>query len=371
MYRSSTFTIVIIFALSLALTACAEEKPSDPRTQAPLVRTATIDASSVESRSFTGVVAARVESDLGFRVAGKVSKRLVDKGQTVKKGQVLMQLDSNDLNLAASAQEEAVVAAMAGVQQTAKDEVRYRELLSIGAVSESAYDQVKSAADTAAAQLRAAQAQAEVAVNTTRYTNLIADANGTIVETLAEPGQVVSAGQTVVRIAHSGAREAVVQLPETLRPALGTSGQAQLFGKRNISSTATLRQLSDAADPATRTFEARYVLTGALRDAPLGSTINMTIADERSMTDGGLYVPIGALSDSEQETGVWIVTGKPSIVSWQPVTVLSLEDDIALVTGQVKEGEQVVALGAHLLHEGEQVRVMGTSTDVLLEGAQP
>lgn len=368
MSRHSILSMAVITALSLVLTACGEEKQSDPRTQAPLVRTVTVNDNGNESRSFTGVVAARVESDLGFRVSGKVLKRLVDTGQIVKRGQVLMQLDPVDLKLAAHAQQESVVAAKARAKQAADDEARFRDLRGTGAISASAYDQVKAASDTAEAQLRAAEAQAEVARNATRYTNLVADADGTVIETLADLGQVVSAGQIVVRVAHAGAREAIIQLPETLRPSLGSHGQATLFGRSNVASVATLRQLSDAADPTTRTYEARYVLSGELQDTPLGSTVTINVADERFVSKKGLQVPIGALFDAGNGTGVWGVDGEPAKVSWRPVTVLNLDDDSALVSGQIKQGDRVVALGAHLLHDSEQVRVEVSSTGAVAEG---
>lgn len=371
MSRHSILTIAVITALPLVLTACGEGKKSDPRTEAPLVRTVTINEAVAESRSFTGVVAARVESYLGFRVSGKVMKRLVDTGQTVKKGQVLMQIDPIDLKLAAHAQLESVVAAKARAKQAADDEARFSDLRGTGAISASAYDQVKAASDTAAAQLSAAEAQAEVARNATHYANLVADADGTVVETLAEPGQVVSAGQIVVRLAHAGAREAIIQLPETLRPSLGSHGQATLFGRSNVASVATLRQLSDAADPTTRTYEARYVLSGELQNTPLGSTVTIKVADEPFVSKKGLQVPIGALFDAGNGTGVWSVTGEPAKVSWRPVTVLNIDDDSARVSGQIKQGDQIVALGAHLLHEGEQVRVSAPVTNATVEGAHP
>lgn len=371
MSRHSILSMAVITALSLVLTACGEEKQSDPRMQAPLVRTVIVNDNGNESRSFTGVVAARVESDLGFRVSGKVLKRLVDTGQMVKRGQVLFQLDPIDLKLAAHAQQESVIAAKARVKQAADDEARFRDLRGTGAISASAYDQVKAASDTAAAQLRAAEAQAEVARNATRYTNLVADADGTVVETLAESGQVVNAGQIVVRVAHSGAREAVIQLPETLRPSLGSLGQAKLFGREETTSVAKLRQLSDAADPMTRTFEARYVLAGALGSAPLGSTVTVKIADELLATKEGFKVPIGALFDAGKGSGVWNINGNPAKVSWRPVTVLNIDDDSARVSGQIKPGDQIVALGAHLLHEGELVRVSAPVTAAAIEGARP
>src|SRR5688572_26214637 len=205
-------TSTVICALPFALVACGEKAQSDPRTEAPLVRTATVQGATSASRSFTGTVAARVQSDLGFRVSGKVLERLVDTGQSVKRGQPLMRIDPIDLKLAAHAQQEAVAAAHARSQQTAEDEARYRNLLGTGAISTSAYDQAKAAADAAKAQLSAAEAQAEVARNANRYAELLADAGGIVMGTLVEPGQVVTAGQVVVRVAHAGPREAVIQL---------------------------------------------------------------------------------------------------------------------------------------------------------------
>ena len=204
----------LICVLPFALVACGEKTQTDPRTEAPLVRAATVQQAIPASRSFSGTVTARVQSDLGFRVAGKVLERLVDAGQTVKRGQPLMRIDPVDLKLAAHAQREAVAAARALAQQTSDDEARYRDLRGTGAISASAYDQFKAAADSANAQLRAAQAQAEVALNATLYAELRADADGIVMDTLVEPGQVVSAGQAVVRLAHAGSREALIQLPE-------------------------------------------------------------------------------------------------------------------------------------------------------------
>lgn len=241
----------VIGLLSVALAACSDATSSiDPRTQSPLVRAETVANPVQAERSFTGVVAARVQSDLGFRVPGKVLERLVDAGQTVERGQPLMRIDPADLDLALRAREEAVAAARARARQTAEDEMRYRDLVAAGAVSASAYDNVKAAAEAAMAELNAAEAQADVARNETSYAVLLADADGVVVETLAEPGQVVGAGQVVIRVARAGRREAVIELPETLRPAIGSAGRATLYGS-GVTGPATLRQLSDAANGQT------------------------------------------------------------------------------------------------------------------------
>jgi len=363
-----SIALVLIGLLSIALAGCGEKVQADARTEAPLVRVATVQDAAILSRSFTGTVAARVQSDLGFRVSGKLLERLVDTGQTVKRGQPLMRIDPVDLRLAAHAQEEAVIAARAQMQQTVEDEVRYRNLLGTGAISASSYDQAKAAADAARARLSAAEAQAEVARNATRYAELVADADGVVMETLAEPGQVISAGQVVVRLAHDGQREAIIQLPETLRPAVGSSGQATLYGREDVTVPARLRQLSDAADRLTRTFEARYVLTDELADAPLGTTVTIQLPARSESSQGGLQVPIGALLDSGSGPGVWIIEGEPAHVTWRPVTVQSLGDDVAQIEGNLNIGDRIIALGAHLLREGEQVRLTDQTTSLASRG---
>ncbi|PQV47646.1 efflux RND transporter periplasmic adaptor subunit [Paraburkholderia sp. BL21I4N1] len=361
MFRHRSFVFTLSLA-SLALAACSDPHVPDPRTEAPIVRTSAVQRAPGESRSFTGVVGARVESDLGFRVQGKVIERLVNAGQTVKRGQPLIRIDPIDLGLQARSQQQLVDAAQARATQTADDEVRYRDLVAAGAVSASTYEQLKAAADSAKAQLVAARAQADLANNASGYAVLVADADGVVMETLAEPGQVVIAGQVVVRLAHAGPREAVVQLPETLRPAPGSIAQASLYGANGTRVPASLRQLSDSADRLTRTYEARYVLGGALADAPLGATVTVNLAGNGGQRDTALEVPVGALFDPGTGTGVWTIEGSPVHVSWHKVRVVALSNETATVTGDLHEGERVVALGAQLIHDGEKVRLADDGT---------
>jgi RND family efflux transporter MFP subunit len=346
-----------LLALGLSgLFGCHHPASSDARTDPPRVRSAVVESEvSSRTRSFTGTVSARVQSDLGFRVPGKVLARLVSSGQQVRRGQPLMRLDAVDLELALDAQEEAVVAAAARARQATDDEARDRTLAAAGAVPVTTYDRVRASAEAARAQLKAAEAQANVARNATRYALLTADADGVIVETLAEPGQVVSAGQTVVRLAQRGPREAVIQLPETLRPALGSGAQAALYGRADVVAPTHLRELSSAADPTTRTFQARYVLDGPLADAPLGATVTVIVPEGAAAPE--LRAPIGAVFDSGNGPGVWIILDSPARVTWRPITVNRIDDDTAFVGDGLTPGERVVSLGAHLLHEGQQVRL--------------
>lgn len=358
--------------LPLALAACGNRHAPDPRTEVPVVGIAPVMVAPAASLSFTGTIGARVQSDLGFRVAGKVLQRLVDTGQAVKRGQTLMRIDPIDLRLDAHAQVESVVAARARAKQTAQDEARFRGLVAAGAVSASAYDQITAAADAAQAQLAAAEAQAEVAKNTADYAVLMADADGVVVDTQAEPGQVVSAGQVVVRLAHAGPREAIVDLPETMRPVIGSTAEATLYGRDQLTVPARLRQISDAASRMTRTYEARYVLTGALAKAPLGATVTIQIPEHESAAQVGLQVPLGAVFDPGKGAGVWAITGHPAHVAWRSVKVLGLTYDTARIesaAGGLTIGDQVVALGAQLLHNGEEIRPvpLATSTAAIVE----
>ncbi len=332
-----------------------EALAADPRTASPLVRVAEVTNTGMTERSFTGTVASRVQSNLGFRVPGKIVERMVDVGQHVSKDQALMRIDETDLQLALIARRNAVTAARAVLIQAQLDEKRYAALVKNGlAATPQRYEQAKAALDTATAQLAAAEADAQVAENNTLYTLLVADADGTIVQTLGDPGQVVAAGQTVVQLAQSGPREAVVWLPETLRPALGSEAQADVYGGGSLSGKARLRQISDSADPQTRTYEARYILEGNAASAPLGSTVTIKIPETDRQSE--VAIPVGALLDDGNRTGVWVVDSTTSTVKFTPVKVRQIGEETAFVTGIVT-GEQVVALGAHLLNDGANVRI--------------
>jgi len=342
-------------ALSLRTPASAV---SDPRLEAPIVKVVTAAKVTGSGRGFTGTIGARVQSNLGFRVPGKIVERLVNVGQQVKAGQPLMRIDETDLRLALTAKRNAVAAARASVVQADADEQRYARLVSDGWSSRQRYEQAKAASDTAKAQLAAAEADARVAENEATYSTLLADADGTVVETLGEPGQVVSAGQLVVRLAQAGPREAVVALPETIRPAIGSVAEASLYGGDGRRFTAHLRQLSDSADAQTRTYEARYVLDGEAAGAPLGATVTIRLASQAGRLE--VQVPLGAVLDDGRKTGVWVFDSAASTVRFHPVTLVRVTSETAVISG-LNSGEPIISLGAHLLQEGARVRTASQS----------
>ena len=331
---------------------------SDPRQEPPIVRLATAARVTGSERGFTGVIAARVQSNLGFRVPGKIVERLMNVGQQVKAGQPLMRIDDTDFRLALTAKRNVVTAIGASVVQFRADEERYARLIKNGWSTRQRYDQAKAALDTAEAQLAAAEADARVFENEATYAVLVADADGTVVESLGELGQVISAGQIVVRIAQAGPREAVVALPETIRPAIGSVAEASVYGSDGRRYAAHLRQLSDSADAQTRTYEARYVLGGEAAAAPLGATVTIRLKSQAKQPE--VQVPLGAIFDHGGKTGVWALDRATSTVHFQPVKLVRVTSETAVISG-LNTSDPIVSLGAHLLQDGARVRTASES----------
>jgi RND family efflux transporter MFP subunit len=338
---------------SVALSGCGED--AAPPAPAPLVRTIVVGAASEQMARFTGTVHARVESDLSFRVPGKVTARLVEAGVAVRRGQRLATLDPSDFALAASAARGEAAAARAEFVRAQIELRRLTPLAARGFVSGRNLDVARADATAAAAKLRASEAQARSAGNQSDYAALLADADGVIMSIAAEAGQVVTPGTPVVRLARAGPRDVVVALPETARPLAAAPAEVRLYDGDRVF-PARLHSLSAAADPATRTYEARYAITGG--DAlPLGATATVAIAKAGAER---LEVPLGALHDGGEGPGVWVV-GRDSRVSFRPVRVAALGEESATLAGGLRAGERVVALGAHLLQPGQRVRSTAAS----------
>ncbi|OSQ36034.1 hypothetical protein TMES_19575 [Thalassospira mesophila] len=352
MKKISRFLIATAVAAVLFCNRASAAGPESSHVESTLVRTAVVTPAETAARGFTGLVAARVQSNLGFRVSGKIVKRFVDAGEKVTRGQAMMQLDAKDLKLQLVAKQKTVAAARALAVQARADEVRYRKLAKDGWATQQKYDQIVAQLDSANAKLSAAEAEAAVSQNEVNYSVLHADVDGTVVNTLAEPGQVVTAGQTVIELAERGPREALLHLPETLRPDIGSMAMAQLYGSQTTIQV-KLRQLSDAADPISRTYEARYVLSGDTSTAPLGATIRVWLKNTSSQPVS--KIPLGAIYDDGERTGVWIIDKKSMKISFKNIILQGLGAEDAFVTG-LANGTMIVALGAHTLHEGETIR---------------
>jgi RND family efflux transporter MFP subunit/putative MATE family efflux protein len=327
----------------------------------PVVRTILVTAGSPGGPHYTGVVHARYESALGFRVAGKIAERMVDPGDRVRKGQALMRLDETDFSLALKAAHAAVEAARANSIQAASDEARRRKLVGEGWVTAQAYEQNKALSDATAAQLASALAQEKQVADQAGYAILQADADGVIMEVPSDPGQVVAAGQTVVRLAHDGSREAEIYLPEGSEREAGDPAVATLYARPNEGVPAILRELSAMADPATRTYRARYVLGGNGKTAPLGATVTVRLSQAKN---GSVFdVPVGAVFDAGHGPSVWVVDPDTSSVAARTVTIERMGEERAAISSGLVPGERIVSLGAHLLKPGERVEIANSPLD--------
>lgn len=343
-------------ALLMILSGCNSQADNAAQVSPPRpVLAVKVEAGGTQQSAYTGVVAARTESNLGFRVSGKVIERKVDPGQHVSRGDTLLVLDIGDFELALRSAKNRVNAAQAQLRQRRDDENRYQRLASTGAVSRQIFDQSATNLRVAEAELAAAQSDASQIENRRTYSVLKADGDGIITDMLADRGQVVAEGQIVARLAHDGAREAIVNLPEQQRARAAQNALAFPFGAPDQAVTATLRELSASADPTTRTYRARYVLHGPVERFALGSTITVRLQGDGQAQQ--TRVPIGALQDAGQGTGVWLIADDNTI-SFAPVKVASLGQEEALLDSGVTPGQTIVALGAHLLHSGDRVRLL-------------
>ncbi|MFL6659483.1 MAG: efflux RND transporter periplasmic adaptor subunit [Massilia sp.] len=348
-------------AVALALSACskAPEKVEDIRP----VRAIVLTANSVDiDAEFPGEVRARVESRLGFRVPGKITVRKVDPGTLVKRGQVLMQLDPQDLRLS-QAQSMAALRAAETNRDLAKAELkRYQELRVKNFVSQAVLDQKLSAWHAAQANVDAAQAAYSGQSNQAGYATLVADIDGVVTAVDAEVGQVVTPGTPVVRVAKSGEKEIVIGLPEdkveTLRKVQDVT--VRLWANPKVSIPGKIREVSPVADAATRTYAVKVAIPDSAEDVKLGMT---ALVQFSSTTPQPLIrVPLTALFHEKATTSVWVVEN--GTVKLVPVQVGGTAGNEVVLMGGVKPGQSVVTAGVNLLKQGQKVKVLPNEKEV-------
>ncbi|MDV2985463.1 UNVERIFIED_CONTAM: efflux RND transporter periplasmic adaptor subunit [Methylobacteriaceae bacterium AG10] len=354
----------VIGLTGLVLAACSPaETAVNP--EPPLVQIAEVAPGVGGVSRYTGVIRARTESNLGFRVGGKIFERLVDPGDRVRLGQPLMRLDRTDFTLALNAARASVEAARAQMIKARADEERSRKLVGDGWTSRQTYDQNKAAADAAIAQFANAEAQASQIENQASYSELKADADGVVMEVPSYPGEVVAAGQTVVKLARDGAREAEIFLPEASRGLAKGEATATLYAEGETTFPARLRELSAIADPATRTYRARYILSGGGETAPLGATVTLRLKSRDPSRPAPVEVPLAALFDQGRGPSVWRFDAATGTVTPQAVRVARMGEERAEVVAGLDPGDRIVALGAHLLKADQKVRQAPSSMTVV------
>jgi RND family efflux transporter MFP subunit len=349
---------ISLAAVAIALGGCNDavaEKPVESRPV--LVATVHYESESPE-RSFVGTIRPRIETDMGFRVPGKVAKRLVEVGQTVDVDQPLATLDEVDLKLQAEQAEAEQRAATGVLAQAAAAEQRAKDLRAKGWATDAQLDSAKAAADEARARLNRAERSVELTNNSLSYATLVADTRGVVTATMIEPGQVVAAGQAAIRVARLGEKEAVVAIPETLlNRAKSGVATVTLWSEASRKYVAKLREVAPSADPATRTYLAKFSLPNAADDVSLGMTATLTLSDQQ--TERVARLPLSALYSQGSDPSLYVVDDKGEI-SLKPVAVKSYDSNCVVISGGVDEGAKIVVLGVQKLDPSQKVRVVSS-----------
>ena len=348
-----------VLVLIAALAACKKQEAAAPQEIRP-VRTVTVEPKEAgETLSLTGEIQPRYQADLGFRVNGKILDRPVDVGTQVKKGGLLARLDPQQYKQDLEVAKAEVAKADAEVTRAQAQEYRQRELLKNGHTTQVAYDQALKTFKTAQAEADAARARQVQASENLGYTDLMADADGVISAIGADPGQVVSAGQMVVRLAQPGEREAVFNLAEAAfkNPPKNPIVEVKLVSNPDIKTEGRVRYLSPQADPTTRTFTVRVSLPDAPPQMRLGANVigSVTVNEGSSIT-----IPGSALFQKDGQPAVWLVD-KDGTVQLKSITVQRYQGDAVVVGGGLTQGDVVVTAGVQKLLPGQKVSLMEAS----------
>lgn len=352
----------LLVPLLIGLAGCGREaeRPPPPRPVATLV----VAPAQGETLAFyPGEIVSRYEVRLGFRVAGRLTAKLVDIGDRVSAGQALAELDPGDAQLNLNSAEGQASAAASTARQQALDLARDRELLKEGFISQTEFDRQKVSTDQAQAQLRTARSQHAEAARQLGYTVLRAERAGVVTAFSGDVGQVVQAGQAIATVSAPGTVEAAISIPEGQVESFRRAGlRVRLWSAPNVAYPGRIRTLSPAADQQTRTFDARVAFTAPPGAAPLGATAEVETFNPLSRAL--LRVPVSALSQRGGQTVVWVVSGAPARVAPRPVQVVLVQQNAVLISGGLHPGERVVTAGVHLLHPGQIVLPVGQSGDV-------
>ncbi len=354
-------TLIVLASATALLVACS--KPAPPEEPIRAVKVMTVGVNTFSSGyEFAGEVKARLESRLGFRVGGKIIKRQAELGQRVKAGQVLAQLDPQDYKLAADAARAQLQAAATNRDLAAADYKRYKELKEQNFISSAELERRETALKAAQAQFEQAQSQLAVQSNQASYASLVADVAGVVTAIEAEPGQVVSAGTPVVRIAADGPRDVVFSVPEDkvsgikLGMAVKVRGWAQ--DTQTAPAMAKVREVSASADPATRTFQVKLALDGKAPSPPLGATMYVLpvgLGDVQGMPV--IKLPTSALRQEGQASAVWLLDKASMTVKSQIVQIATADGNEAVIAAGLQPGMVVVSAGVHVLSPGQKVTI--------------
>ncbi len=367
------FGLFALAALMTTLVACSKaEAPQEPLRSVKLLTVAGSDLNLASE--FSAEVRARVESRLGFRVGGKLVQRPAEPGQRVAAGQLLALVDAQDFQLAAQAAQAQVSAAQSQRDLAAAEFKRFEALKAQNFISGAELERREASLKAAEAALNQAKAQAQAQGNQAGYARLTASHAGVIIAVEAEVGQVVSAGQSVVRLAHDGPRDAVFAVSESaiMSIRLGQSMQAMVLSTGQMVQ-GTVREMAASADPVTRTYAVKLALAPGVGGAlPLGATLNVRAPGLSSAVASAIKLPTSALRQEGQGTAVWVLDEATMTVNSQAVQLGPVDGNEVVVSSGLKPGQKVVSAGVHVLSPGQKVTVYGAApTPASAPGAVP
>lgn len=348
-------TFAPALAAAFLVSACGNGREA-PDPVRPVLTVTVAPGASATRETWSGEVRARIESDLAFRLGGKLAARLVDAGSRVRKGQPLARLDPEDARLGAQAARAQLASAESELALAKAEHERAADLLARKFISQSAYDARRSALAAATARVEQARSQAALSANQAEYTTLAADADGVVISVSAEPGQVLAAGQPVLRLAHDGEKEVVVSVPEgqVARLQAGQEALVFLWADPGNRIPGRIREIAGGADPVTRTFAVRVSVPRAPAQARVGMSATVALAGARD--EGLIVVPLTALVREGESAFVWIVDPKTSRVLRRDVRLGEFREDGATIASGLAAGDVVVSAGVHKLRAGEPVR---------------
>ncbi|MCA4962058.1 efflux RND transporter periplasmic adaptor subunit [Pseudomonas sp. Y24-6] len=360
--------LVVGLSLLALLTACGDEKPVEkdrPRVFVQEVKPADYAASV----TLTGDVQARVQTELSFRVGGKIIQRMVDVGDRVTARQVLAKLDPKDLQTNVDSAQAQVTAEQARVKQTAAAFVRQQKLLPKGYTSQSEYDSAQAALRSSQSALTAAQAQLANAREQLSYTSLIADAPGVITARQAEVGQVVQATVPIFSLARDGERDAVFNVYESLLTEAPEDKTVvvSLLDNPAIKTTGTVREVTPAVSAQTGTVQVKVTLHGLPDGMQLGSVVSATA---KTPGKSAVVLPWSALTKNISEPAVWRVDGEGK-AQLHTVTVGRYLTGKVIISDGLNAGDKVIIAGGQLLHPGVKVEIAENTYKDLEVGNQP
>jgi RND family efflux transporter MFP subunit len=350
---------LLVPAVTLVLESC---KP-DRNVEAPEVRPVrTVTATQGEAGEtvvLTGHIQAEDEPALAFRIGGRMIERPVNVGEPVEAGQVLAKLDpENELNALRSA-EAALTAAQGQLTYAGGDFERQRQLLANGHTPRARFDQSQKALQNAQSQVDNAEAQLQIARDRVSWTTLTADAPGMVTARGAEPGEVVQAGQMIVRLARQGGRDAVFDVPAQLLRSAPSDAQIalRLADDPSVTATGRVREVAAQADPVTRTFEVKVGLSNPPEKMRLGATVTGSVKLE---SEPVISIPASALTQLNRQPAVWLVDPKGLTVSLRNVELLRHDPGTVVIAQGLDTGDIVVTAGIQALHPGQKVRLLGS-----------